>query len=175
MAVLFVCGMMFPHIQLRCLDCSKYSVSPQQNHSLEGKYIKGLNIFSNAFFFLTVSWAQDLVVFQPSSVHGMEGSSVILRCSYNVTSVPKIGSYQWVKDPFLVVKNSSKELTERANFISDQDFLLMRKADLEIRDLKPSDSGLYRCVVNIHSLPETSGKGTELQVIRIGELMEHSK
>ncbi|KAL8213163.1 UNVERIFIED_CONTAM: hypothetical protein K2H54_061082 [Gekko kuhli] len=124
------------------------------------------------FALVTVSQAQNLMVSQPSSVQGTEGSSVTLRCSYSSTSEPKVGSYQWVKDPGLEIKNSSQEFTGRVNYISDQDFLLMRKADLEIRDLRPSDSGLYRCVVSIHGLQEASGKGTELQVIRTVSLAQ---
>ncbi|XP_077187322.1 natural cytotoxicity triggering receptor 3-like [Paroedura picta] len=111
------------------------------------------------------------MVFQPSSAQNLEGSSITLRCSYNSTSEPKVGSYQWVKDPGLVVKNSSPEFMGRVNFTSDQDFLLNRRADLKISDLRPSDSGLYRCVVNIHGLQETSGKGTELLIRRAQDLV----
>uniref|UniRef100_A0ACB8EG43 Uncharacterized protein n=1 Tax=Sphaerodactylus townsendi TaxID=933632 RepID=A0ACB8EG43_9SAUR len=115
---------------------------------------------------LTVSRAQDLEVFQPSSAEGTEGSSVILRCSYNTTSDIMIRSYWWVKDAGLVVKNATQEFTGRVNCPPGQDFLLAKRAYIEIRNLRLNDSGMYRCVVNIHGLQEASGKGTELQVIK---------
>ncbi|XP_077187347.1 natural cytotoxicity triggering receptor 3-like [Paroedura picta] len=113
-----------------------------------------------------VSQAQDLVVTQPISAQGTEGGSVILPCSYHTTSKPKVGSYQWVKDPGLAVRKSTPEFMGRVNCTSDQHFLLDRRADLEIRDLRHYDSGIYRCVVNIHGLQEALGNGTELQVVK---------
>ncbi|XP_077187344.1 uncharacterized protein LOC143834402 [Paroedura picta] len=118
------------------------------------------------FTIWAVSLAQDLVVTQPISAQGTEGGSVVLPCSYHTTSKPKVGSYQWVKDPGLAVKKSTPEFMGRVNCTSDQHFLLDRRADLEIRDLRHYDSGIYRCVVNIHGLQEASGNGTELQVVK---------
>ncbi|XP_060094692.1 natural cytotoxicity triggering receptor 3-like [Heteronotia binoei] len=116
---------------------------------------------------LIVSQAQDLVVSQPSSAQGIEGSSVTLRCSYNYTSKPKVGSYQWVKDPGLVVvKNSTPEFMGRLNCTSDLRFLLDQRADLELQDLRHYDSGIYRCVVSIYGVQEASGNGTKLQVMK---------
>uniref|UniRef100_A0ACB8EGK5 Uncharacterized protein n=1 Tax=Sphaerodactylus townsendi TaxID=933632 RepID=A0ACB8EGK5_9SAUR len=113
-----------------------------------------------------VSQAQDLLVSQPSSAQGTEGGSVTLRCSFSSTSKLKVGSYQWVKDPGVVVKNTTPEFMGRVICTSDQLFLSDRRADLEIRDLRHYDSGIYRCEVNIHGLQEAAGNGTELQVVK---------
>ncbi|XP_060094691.1 polymeric immunoglobulin receptor-like [Heteronotia binoei] len=110
--------------------------------------------------------SQDLMVSQPSFAQGTEGGSVTLRCSYNSTSESKIGSYWWVKNPGLVVKSTSQEFMGRVNCTSDQGFLLEKRADIEIQHLRLDDSGMYQCVVSIHGLRETSGKGTELQVMK---------
>ncbi|KAL8213125.1 UNVERIFIED_CONTAM: hypothetical protein K2H54_060859 [Gekko kuhli] len=115
---------------------------------------------------IRVSRPQDLMVSQPSSAEGTEGGSVTLTCSYKSTSESKVGSYWWVKDPGLVVKSTSQEFTGRVNCTSDQGFLLEKRADIEIQNLRLNDSGMYRCVVNIHGLQETSGKGTKLQVMK---------
>ncbi|KAL8213124.1 UNVERIFIED_CONTAM: hypothetical protein K2H54_060853 [Gekko kuhli] len=115
---------------------------------------------------LGISQAQDLVVSQPSSAQGTEGSSVTLYCSYNTTAKSNVGSYQWVKDLDLAVKNSTPQFTGRVNCTSDQHFVLDRRADLVIRDLRHYDSGIYRCMVNIHGLQEASGNGTQLQVVK---------
>ncbi|XP_060094690.1 natural cytotoxicity triggering receptor 3-like [Heteronotia binoei] len=116
---------------------------------------------------LIVSRAQELVVSQPRSAQGTEGRSITLRCSYNYISKPKVGSYQWVKDPGLVVvKNSTPEFTGRVNCTSDHHFLLDQRADLEIRDLRHYDSGIYRCVVSLYGVQEASGNGTKLQVMK---------
>uniref|UniRef100_A0ACB8EFJ9 Uncharacterized protein n=1 Tax=Sphaerodactylus townsendi TaxID=933632 RepID=A0ACB8EFJ9_9SAUR len=119
-----------------------------------------------------VSVAQDPIVSQPSSAQGTEGDSITLRCSYNFFSKLKVGSYEWVKNPGLEVKNTSPEFMGRVNCTSDQGFLLEKRADIEIKDLRLYDSGTYRCVVNFHGLQEFSGNGTDLQVTeKAGKLM----
>ncbi|XP_077187277.1 polymeric immunoglobulin receptor-like [Paroedura picta] len=115
---------------------------------------------------ITVSQPQDVVVTQSSSEQGTEGGSVTLRCSYKAITESKVGSYWWVKDPGLVVKTTSQEFMGRLNCTSDQGFLLEKKADIQIRDLRLNDSGMYRCMVNIHGLRETPGNGTELRVMK---------
>lgn len=115
---------------------------------------------------LVISLAQNLMVSQPSYAQGAEGGSITLHCSYYLPFKPKVGSYQWMKYPSLVVKNTSQEFMGRVKCTSDQGFLSDKRADIEIRDLRLNDSGMYHCVVNIYSAWETSGNGTELQVTR---------
>lgn len=87
-------------------------------------------------------WAQDLMVSQPGLTEATEGESAMLRCSYNSTSYPEVGSYRWEKDPGEVaVKNTTQEFMDRLIAVKDQDFLQDRKADIEIKDLRHYDSG----------------------------------
>nr|XP_028576895.1 natural cytotoxicity triggering receptor 3-like [Podarcis muralis] len=116
---------------------------------------------------ITASQAQEpLMVSQPSSAEGTEGGSVTLTCSYNSTSEPKVGSFRWVKEPGVEVRKTTREFMGRVSPTSEQAFLLGRRADIEIWDLRHYDSGVYRCVVKIPGFPETSGNGTELHVLR---------
>ncbi|KAJ6653469.1 hypothetical protein lerEdw1_009223 [Lerista edwardsae] len=89
-----------------------------------------------------------------------------MRCSYSTRSEPKVGSYRWMKDSVVAVKNHTREFLGRVTLTSDQDFLSGRRADIEIQDLRHYDSGTYRCVVDIPGLPETTGNGTVLRVIK---------
>ncbi|XP_061478106.1 natural cytotoxicity triggering receptor 3 [Rhineura floridana] len=121
------------------------------------------------FILISVSHAQQrIVVSQPSSAEGTEGGSITLHCSYNSTSKITVGSYRWVKDPSVTVRNTTQEFLGRVNLTSDQGFLLERRADIEIQDLRHYDSGMYRCVVNIPGLGVTTGNGTELCVVKEG-------
>uniref|UniRef100_A0A670HY71 Natural cytotoxicity triggering receptor 3 n=1 Tax=Podarcis muralis TaxID=64176 RepID=A0A670HY71_PODMU len=106
------------------------------------------------------------MVSQPSSAEGAEGGSVTLTCSYNSTSEPKVGSFRWVKEPGVEVRKTTREFMGRVSPTSEQAFLLERRADIEIRDLRHYDSGVYRCVVKIPGFQETSGNGTELRVLK---------
>ncbi|XP_032997841.1 natural cytotoxicity triggering receptor 3-like [Lacerta agilis] len=106
------------------------------------------------------------MVSQPSSAEGTEGGSVTLHCSYNSTSEPKVGSFRWVKEPGVEVRKTTREFMGRVSPTSEQGFLLERRADIEIRDLRHYDSGVYRCMVKIPGFQETSGNGTELRVLK---------
>ncbi|XP_025032504.1 natural cytotoxicity triggering receptor 3-like [Python bivittatus] len=116
---------------------------------------------------ITVSCTQDLVVFQPRSAQGVEGGSIILNCSFDFKSKPKVGSYWWLKDQKVEIQNTTGEFRGRVKLTTDLDFILKKRADIEIRDLKHYDSGVYQCVVNIPGLLDTFGNGTELQVIKV--------
>nr|XP_028573448.1 natural cytotoxicity triggering receptor 3-like [Podarcis muralis] len=119
------------------------------------------------FILWAASQAQEpLMVSQPSSAEGAEGGSVTLTCSYNSTSEPKVGSFRWVKEPGVEVRKTTREFMGRVSPTSEQAFLLERRADIEIRDLRHYDSGVYRCVVKIPGFQETSGNGTELRVLK---------
>uniref|UniRef100_A0A8D0CDB2 Natural cytotoxicity triggering receptor 3 n=1 Tax=Salvator merianae TaxID=96440 RepID=A0A8D0CDB2_SALMN len=98
---------------------------------------------------LLVSWAQPLIVSQPSSAEGTEGGTVTLHCSFNSTSMPKAGSYRWVKDSGVEVKNTTQEFMGRVTPISDEDFLSERRANVEIRDLRRYDAGMYCCFISV--------------------------
>nr|XP_034963060.1 uncharacterized protein LOC118081048 isoform X2 [Zootoca vivipara] len=126
-----------------------------------------LECFCFCFILWAASQAQPpLVVSQPSSAEGTEGSSVTLHCSYNSTSEPKVGSFRWVKEPGVEVRKTTREFMGRVSPTSEQGFLLESRADIEIRDLRHYDSGVYRCVVKIPGFQETSGNGTELRVVK---------
>ncbi|XP_066469208.1 natural cytotoxicity triggering receptor 3 [Tiliqua scincoides] len=115
-----------------------------------------------------VSQGQGLVVSQPSFAKGIEGSSITMHCSYNITREPKVGSYRWMKDSVTEVKNYTREFLGRVTITSHEDFILRRRADIKIQDLRHYDSGTYQCIVEIPGLPETTGNGTELLVIKPG-------
>uniref|UniRef100_A0A8C0G8Q3 Natural cytotoxicity triggering receptor 3 n=1 Tax=Chelonoidis abingdonii TaxID=106734 RepID=A0A8C0G8Q3_CHEAB len=118
------------------------------------------------------SWAQDLWVSQPSSMQGTEGGSVTLPCSYNSTREPRLGSYTWVKEVAgarLELSDGTQEFGGRVSRAGDRSFLRERRADVELRDLRPYDSGTYRCLVKIPTLGEGAGNGTWLQVLKAGE------
>ncbi|XP_074927571.1 natural cytotoxicity triggering receptor 3 [Chelonoidis abingdonii] len=117
------------------------------------------------------SWAQDLWVSQPSSMQGTEGGSVTLPCSYNSTREPRLGSYTWVKEVAgarLELSDGTQEFGGRVSRAGDRSFLRERRADVELRDLRPYDSGTYRCLVKIPTLGEGAGNGTWLQVLKAG-------
>ncbi|CAM4322819.1 unnamed protein product, partial [Lepidochelys kempii] len=98
------------------------------------------------------SWAQGLWVSQPSSVQGTEGGSVTLPCTYNSTQEPRLGSYTWVKEvagAWLELSNETQEFRGRVSQARDRSFLRERRADVELRDLRPYDAGTYRCLVKI--------------------------
>lgn len=92
---------------------------------------------------------------------------IMLECSYKSSSKPKVGSYYWLKDTNLPVKNNTQEFLGRVTVTLDEGFLEGR-ADVVIQDLRLNDSGIYRFMVNIPGLPEASGKGIELQVLKKG-------
>ncbi|XP_026502865.1 natural cytotoxicity triggering receptor 3-like [Terrapene carolina triunguis] len=115
------------------------------------------------------SWAQDLWVSQPGSVQGTEGGSVTLPCSYNSTREPRLGSYTWVKEVAgarLELSDGTQEFRGRVSRAQDRSFLRERRADVELRDLRPYDTGTYRCLVKIPTLGEGAGNGTWLQVLK---------
>ncbi|XP_053871134.1 natural cytotoxicity triggering receptor 3 [Malaclemys terrapin pileata] len=117
------------------------------------------------------SWAQDLWVSQPGSVQGTEGGSVTLPCSYNSTREPRLGSYTWVKEVAgarLELSDGTQEFRGRVSRAQDQSFLRERRADVELRELRPYDTGTYRCLVKIPTLGEGAGNGTWLQVLKAG-------
>nr|XP_020666805.1 natural cytotoxicity triggering receptor 3-like [Pogona vitticeps] len=119
------------------------------------------------FILISGVWAQDLVVSQPGSTEATEGESVLLRCSYNSTSRPKVGSYWWVKDPGqLAVRNTTQEFMGRVIAVKDRAFLVDWKADIWINDLRHYDSGLYRCAVKLPGFREAFGNGTQLRVVK---------
>uniref|UniRef100_A0A674JF25 Natural cytotoxicity triggering receptor 3 n=1 Tax=Terrapene triunguis TaxID=2587831 RepID=A0A674JF25_9SAUR len=116
--------------------------------------------------------ARDLWVSQPGSVQGTEGGSVTLPCSYNSTREPRLGSYTWVKEVAgarLELSDGTQEFRGRVSRAQDRSFLRERRADVELRDLRPYDTGTYRCLVKIPTLGEGAGNGTWLQVLKAGE------
>ncbi|XP_077688948.1 natural cytotoxicity triggering receptor 3-like [Eretmochelys imbricata] len=115
------------------------------------------------------SWAQGLWVSQPSSVQGTEGSSVTLPCTYNSTQKPRLGSYTWVKEVAgtrLELSNETQEFRGRVSRARDRSFLRERRANVELRDLRPYDTGTYRCLVKIPTVGAGAGNGTWLQVLK---------
>ncbi|CAM5159478.1 unnamed protein product [Eretmochelys imbricata] len=113
--------------------------------------------------------AQGLWVSQPSSVQGTEGSSVTLPCAYNSTREPRLGSYTWVKEVAgarLELSNETQEFRGRVSRARDRSFLRERRADVELRDLRPYDAGTYRCLVKIPTVGAGAGNGTWLQVLK---------
>nr|XP_042703910.1 natural cytotoxicity triggering receptor 3-like [Chrysemys picta bellii] len=113
--------------------------------------------------------AQDLWVSQPVSVQGTEGGSVTLPCSYNSTREPRLGSYTWVKEVAgarLELSDGTQEFRGRVSRAQDRSFLRERRADVELRELRPYDTGTYRCLVKIPTLGEGAGNGTWLQVLK---------
>uniref|UniRef100_A0A8C3FBA4 Natural cytotoxicity triggering receptor 3 n=1 Tax=Chrysemys picta bellii TaxID=8478 RepID=A0A8C3FBA4_CHRPI len=114
----------------------------------------------------------DLWVSQPGSVQGTEGGSVTLPCFYNSTREPRLGSYTWVKEVAgarLELSDGTQEFRGRVSRAQDQSFLRERRADVELRELRPYDTGTYRCLVKIPTLGEGAGNGTWLQVLKAGE------
>ncbi|XP_037770255.1 natural cytotoxicity triggering receptor 3 [Chelonia mydas] len=114
-------------------------------------------------------WAQGLWVSQPSSVQGTEGGSVTLPCAYNSTREPRLGSYTWVKEVAgarLELSDGTQEFRGRVSWARDRSFLRERRADVELRDLRPYDTGTYRCLVKIPTVGEGAGNGTWLQVLK---------
>uniref|UniRef100_A0A8D0DT50 Natural cytotoxicity triggering receptor 3 n=1 Tax=Salvator merianae TaxID=96440 RepID=A0A8D0DT50_SALMN len=91
----------------------------------------------------------DLEVFQPHYIERFDGESVILHCSYTSVFEPKGGRYWWLKDPGLEVKPTRPEFRGRLNSSTDERFLLCGRADIKLWDLRPSDSGIYYCIVHI--------------------------
>uniref|UniRef100_A0A8C0GHT6 Immunoglobulin V-set domain-containing protein n=1 Tax=Chelonoidis abingdonii TaxID=106734 RepID=A0A8C0GHT6_CHEAB len=82
-------------------------------------------------------------VSQPSSLQGTEGGSVTLPCSYNSTREPRLGSYTWVKEVAgarLELSNGTQEFGGRVSRAGDRSFLRERRADVELRDLRPYDN-----------------------------------
>ncbi|XP_043353191.1 natural cytotoxicity triggering receptor 3 [Dermochelys coriacea] len=112
---------------------------------------------------------QGLWVSQLSSVQGTEGGSVTLPCTYNSTREPRLGSYTWVKEVAgaqLELSDRTQEFRGRVSRARDWSFLRERRADVELRDLRPYDTGTYRCLVKIPTVGEGAGNGTWLQVLK---------
>ncbi|XP_059495503.1 uncharacterized protein LOC132206215 [Stegostoma tigrinum] len=91
-----------------------------------------------------------------------EGQSVLIPCEWTGNVSLTIGSFKWLKDG-AEVSNQTAKYTGRVHR-PQQDFIHSRNASLLLKELKVTDSGMYRCSVKFMQLGEEYGNGTQLTV-----------
>ncbi|XP_048472468.1 uncharacterized protein LOC125486942 [Rhincodon typus] len=91
-----------------------------------------------------------------------EGQSVLIPCEWTGNVSQTIGSFKWLKDS-AEVSNQTAKYRGRVHK-SQEDFIHSRKASLLLKELKVTDSGMYRCSVKFMQLGEEYGNGTQLTV-----------
>ncbi|XP_078502136.1 natural cytotoxicity triggering receptor 3-like [Lissotriton helveticus] len=113
-----------------------------------------------------LSSAKSLSVIQPSATHANIGSSVTLECMYSTSSGSTLGQYQWYKDNVSdnKVSSESREFWGRVYRPAKRSFQEEQKADIELRDVRSYDAGIYICEVELLAEGKARGNGTRLHV-----------
>ncbi|KAG8436223.1 hypothetical protein GDO86_007359, partial [Hymenochirus boettgeri] len=111
-----------------------------------------------------------LYVFQTPEICVAMGSTVTLHCNYviNTTEVPTVGWFKWhrhmEKGP--EVTNDNKDYYGRISTADQNDFIHKSIADVKLKNVNITDTGLYYCVVSLllSEIISNHGDGTFLNV-----------
>ncbi|KAJ1134477.1 hypothetical protein NDU88_000928 [Pleurodeles waltl] len=114
---------------------------------------------------------EDIIVSQPSNISVRAGEATNLQCSFNSSENTTIGGYKWVfinpsSTSVTEVTNNSEKFIRRIFMLNHTIFTTQQKADIEIHDVQPSDTGTYICEVELFANnTKGRGNGTWLKVL----------
>ncbi|XP_048472708.1 natural cytotoxicity triggering receptor 3-like isoform X2 [Rhincodon typus] len=102
------------------------------------------------------------VVQTPTSIHVMEGESVILNCSFHLQG---LGAYSWRRDDS-PINFESPRYKQRIIKADHHAFKSGKDASIQITNTTECDSGTYYCEIEIMGKQKSTGNGTVVTVER---------
>uniref|UniRef100_A0A803JBN2 Natural cytotoxicity triggering receptor 3 n=1 Tax=Xenopus tropicalis TaxID=8364 RepID=A0A803JBN2_XENTR len=116
---------------------------------------------------------QAIHVSQAPAVNTTEGSTVTLHCNYtfNITNSTSTGYYDWHRHVYdgPEVSGNNAEFKGRISKVNNEDFMTRRRADIELKEVMISDTGMYICNVILLATGIISGHGNGTFLLVSGE------